>query len=275
MTVFRVTCVWSCQPRTFLVLGVNRDLTSSVQTKQLCQLTATQTRLTALNQHYNQKCKRPLCTCRDAADDIIRRGQLGTQSPVIAPPYFNQGVCVGATSETAGWPIWLNPGPVPPHTQISMCWNTVASCAFQSCCCATPAWLTALAQKSCRGGGGVRWETVVVCQLINSQNRAQSRVKKKKRKIQIECKYVCISMPLHMTSRYMILWGDFVQICRWNAQYNTKHRWISRSEQKLGHFRYVRLYMLHFYWFALPWMCCLSSGHSVLTLQLPLDLHHR
>lgn len=71
----------------------------------------------------------------------------------------------GATSKTAARPIWLNPGPVPPHSRISMCWNTVASC-----CCATPAWLTALKLwRSWGGGGGVRWEAVAVSQLINSQ----------------------------------------------------------------------------------------------------------
>lgn len=81
----------------------------------------------------------------------------------------------GATGETAGWPLWLNLGPVPPHTRISMCWNRVASCAFQSCCCATPAWLTALALNS--GGGEVLGgKAMVARQLINSQ-RALSTVK--------------------------------------------------------------------------------------------------
>lgn len=88
----------------------------------------------------------------------------------VCPQWGQSDRQAGDTSETAGGPIRLNLGPVPPHTQISMCWNTVASWAFQSCCCATPAWLTA-EEPGGVGGGDIWREALVYSQLINWQTK--------------------------------------------------------------------------------------------------------
>lgn len=79
------------------------------------------------------------------AGDIIRRRQLGTHNSARAPLVHGQRACDGArcrysNSSSSSRLIWVNLGPVPPHTQISTCWNGVASWVFQSCCSATPAW---------------------------------------------------------------------------------------------------------------------------------------